>query len=690
MLDTDLPKLGDQLRVQRQRTLIVISGPAEAVRTRARQVLEYFKITQALEVPTLEQQGHATKHLLGTETQAVLFDAYRGFDPDLFGVVVGTVQAGGLCVLLTPPLKQWPDYADPEHTRLTVYPIATSALKGHYLHRASRMIITNTQTIKGPSTTSSCRLLPVPRKDASCIQDGPTQDQLAILHTVATMTTSNTPRLLLIDADRGRGKSAVLGMAAAQHLESGLRVVVTAPARRCVHAVIAHANQHPDLQFYSPDALLHDHPSADLLLVDEAAGIPLPLLCRMADIYPRVVFSSTLHGYEGAGRGFALRFRQALSNSGHAWRAQTLNAPVRYAREDPLEAFSNDLLMLNAQLPPTRPSDTGAPARYTLQAFPPETLREDETRLREIFALFVQAHYQTKPLDVRHILDGPNLHVFGLVCDGRLVAAALVAFEGTIDDTELRASIVKGQRRPAGHLLPQTLAYQHMDAEFLAHRYARIVRIAVHPELQRHGLGRHMLKAIEQRCRSEGIHAIGALFGAHPDVNRFWHQQNYLSLHLGYRRNAASASYSLLVLKTLTDMPALCVALARAQARHQRVMQIRSDDEDIEDIGSLALPETSLPAGVEPSDSPLLDDIHHYARGWRDFESSRCALIHWARHAPNVDHLGEPGYTLLRRRVLENQRWQTVSRDLNLSGRRECESMLRNALRKALEMNKNQ
>ncbi|MFP3366547.1 hypothetical protein R0J93_23165, partial [Pseudoalteromonas sp. SIMBA_148] len=58
-----------------------------------------------------------------------------------------------------------------------------------------------------------------------------------------------------------------------------------------------------------------------------------------------------VHGYEGTGRGFQLRFRHHLERQCPGWQALEMTTPVRWAPGDPLEALTDDLLLLSAQPP---------------------------------------------------------------------------------------------------------------------------------------------------------------------------------------------------------------------------------------------------------------------------------------------------------------------------------------------------
>lgn len=95
--------------------------------------------------------------------------------------------------------------------------------------------------------------------------------------------------------------------------------------------------------------------SADLVVIDEAAAIPL--LYVKAMLGPYLVFmSSTINGYEGTGRSLSLKLlaqlrEQSRFNAHLAGDRQlkeiTLDTPIRYAKDDPIERWLYDLLLLD-------------------------------------------------------------------------------------------------------------------------------------------------------------------------------------------------------------------------------------------------------------------------------------------------------------------------------------------------------
>ncbi len=523
-------------------------------------------------------------YLLGGESRLLVYDAWSGFDPDGFGAATGTLRGGGLLILLCPPLDDWPSHPDPQARRITPWPLTADGVTGRFMARlvrvlraASGVVIVAQAAPDWPAAGG-----PPPARSPGLTEDGhlvdirdPTQaatpDQHRAVAAIVHHARGRPHRPLVLTADRGRGKSAALGIAAARLLARppetpGPRsILVTAPRRAAAealfrHAALAWAGAHPvgsDLTdglrmiaFLAPDALCQDHPAADLLLVDEAAGIPAPLLSTLLGHYPRVVFATTVHGYEGTGRGFDLRFRETLDRRTPHWQALTLATPIRWAPSDPLEALVFRSLLLDA----APLSIDKAPSTGPVEVLDRDSLATDDDTLGQVFGLLVLAHYQTRPLDLRLLLDGPGVRVLILRDGGRIAATLIAVEEGGLTDPDLLRDIFDGRRRPRGHLLPLTLSAHggHLDAPRL--RYLRVIRIAVHPGLTRHGLGRRLLRALFREARRDGIDLLGASFGATPGLIGFWDASGYRPVQIGTSRNAASGEHALVMLRPASTM----------------------------------------------------------------------------------------------------------------------------------------
>ncbi|RKT46798.1 tRNA(Met) cytidine acetyltransferase TmcA [Thiocapsa rosea] len=548
----------------------------------------------------------AADRLLGSDLDLLVYDAHRGFDPDGFGAATGAIRGGGLLLLLTPHLEAWPDLTDPQAERIAVWPNTAASVGGRFLRRLARLLgsepgLIHLAQADAVSLSTAQRVVSDAARNMpessdpgrTAAENDPdltepaTSDQDHAIAAILAVAHGRARRPLVIRAHRGRGKSAALGLAAGKLLgERPLRILVTAPRRSATDALFKHAaavlagdaqTRAPDaesgsrtdkttaaaanrsgygeapgsLEFVSPADLAAQTPAADLLLIDEAAGIPAPMLETLLARYPRVVFATTVHGYEGTGRGFDVRFRDTLDRLTPNWREIALDTPIRWADGDPLEALTFRALLLDAAPATAEVLSDADAAEIRCERLDRDALGQDEKTLRELFGLLVLAHYQTRPMDLRMLLDGPNVRVYVLRWRDHVVATLLAAEEGSFTDPDLREAIFTGRRRPRGHLLPQTLSTHAGLAEAPALRYLRVIRIAVHPALARCGLGRRLLRRLAHDARAEGVDLLGASFGATPELIRFWDRCGFRPAQMGTSRNAASGEHALVVLRRL-------------------------------------------------------------------------------------------------------------------------------------------
>ncbi|GEK73233.1 MULTISPECIES: tRNA(Met) cytidine acetyltransferase TmcA [Halomonas] len=638
---------------RRWRGLVWLSGEVEDVRARGLALWHALGVKAPLWVgpePPAGLEAAAwlpaakARNRLGGEHDLIVFDALSpgaGFDPDAFGALSGTLRAGGLLVLLTP--DDWGARPDADYARLAAHPHAAEALSAHYLARLARLLEASPRTIRWPAqgvpmlpdwpeaSPSGPAAEPAP-DDGDCL----TADQA---EAVARLVRLRRRRPLVLTADRGRGKTAALGIACARLLAKAqqdgaeIEILVTAPRPAAVAGLFERlaalcpegrrqGNRFEDaggrVTFLAPDELSARVARGEAggagtwLLVDEAAAMPAGLLGQWLSAFPRIAFATTVHGYEGAGRGFALRFRARLERLTPEWREYHLSAPIRWAEDDPLEALTSRLLMLDAE--PVAPDDIGSKATAAWRVESPEALAHDEPRLRTLFGLLVQAHYRTTPSDLRHLLDGPDTRVVTLGDAAGPAAVAVVADEGGFD-AALAERVARGERRPRGHLMAQSLAAHAGSREALTGRLRRVQRIAVHPAARRRGLGRELLTREREAAGEAGVALLGASFGAEPGLLAFWRAQGFRTVRLGLTREAATGEHAVMVVAPAGEGGE---ALAERLASHFQALLpslLAFELKALDPAVALALLAEGEP---RPLDDAARRDLEDVAHGHRD------------------------------------------------------------------------
>ncbi|KAJ1508082.1 hypothetical protein HMI56_007470 [Coelomomyces lativittatus] len=449
----------------------------------------------------------------------------------------------------------------------------------------------------------------------------------------STLSHANTT-MVALTASRGRGKSASIGLALAAAIGYGYRsILVTSPtpenvstlftfvmkglqgmgyaphldyevihagtpsststlstpstkrvtslAIPCVVQINVYKTHRQTIRYATPHDVHHMTSSMEILVIDEAAAIPLPIVKQWT--FPALVFlASTVHGYEGTGRSLSLKFIESFkysarpppsssSSSTHMdasstssltrrssmhvptsssspssstsssssvgnFKEITLTQPIRYAMDDPVEQWLNQVLCLNATSIPNTPSPStsslGYPhpsdcqlyyvSRDTLFSFHPIS----EHFLQKMMGLYVASHYKNTPNDLQLMSDAPAHHLFVLLGPQSTprtssttssfmkekppsppfvpepLVVLQVSLEGKISKTSIELALLRGQG-PEGDLIPWCMSQQFQDPNFAMLSGARIVRIATHPDYLGFGYGSRALQLLEQYYRGD-------------------------------------------------------------------------------------------------------------------------------------------------------------------------------------------
>ncbi|KAM6926750.1 RNA cytidine acetyltransferase [Lycodopsis pacificus] len=393
-----------------------------------------------------------------------------------------------------------------------------------------------------------------------------TMDQAKGLLTFIEATSEKTLRsTVAMTAARGRGKSAALGLAVAGAVAFGYsNIFVTSPSPDNLHTMFEfifkgfdalHYQEHIDyeiIQSLNPDfnkavvrvnifkehrqTIQYIHPGdavklgqAELLVIDEAAAIPLPLVKKLLGPY-LVFMASTINGYEGTGRSLSLKLIQQLRKqsadsqqtmaalnrivtterlaAARILHEVTLHESIRYAPGDAVEKWLNDLLCLDCLNIPRLISGCPLPQTCDLYYVNRDTLfcyhKASEAFLQRLMALYVASHYKNSPNDLQMLSDAPAHHLFCLLPPvpptqnslPEVLAVVQVCLEGEISRQSILNSLSRG-KKASGDLIPWTVSEQFQDPDFGSLSGARVVRIAVNPDYQGMGYGSRALQLLQ-------------------------------------------------------------------------------------------------------------------------------------------------------------------------------------------------
>ncbi|KDE04703.1 hypothetical protein, variant [Microbotryum lychnidis-dioicae p1A1 Lamole] len=403
-----------------------------------------------------------------------------------------------------------------------------------------------------------------------------TLDQAKAILTFTDAITSKTlSQTVSLTAARGRGKSAALGLSISLAILHGYsNVFVTSPSpenlktlfefifkgfdqlgweehldydivqstnpewKGAVVRVNIFRQHRQTIQYIQPQDF-HVLGQAELVVIDEAAAIPLPLVRSLLGPY-LVFMASTINGYEGTGRSLSLKLLQQLREMSRPSSAMSapsstnggntddkasgstplatvrtlkeikLETPIRYGPDDSIEKWLNGLLCLDATISTSlKKTLQGCPHpstcelfyvnRDTLFSFHPAS----ELFLQRMMSLYVASHYKNSPNDLQLMSDAPGHHLFVLLPplkegDNTLpdpLVVMQVALEGNISKQSVLDNLSRG-KMAGGDLIPWTISQQYQDDDFASMSGARIVRVAVHPDYAKMGYGSRALQAL--------------------------------------------------------------------------------------------------------------------------------------------------------------------------------------------------
>ncbi len=526
---------------------------------------------------------------LGTTWDFLVVDLRRDLTPNDIGRLIGIVRGGGLIFLLTPNFDSWIEMKTKFQERLYTYPYTLQDVKNNFITRFIRKLrdyegiyiydLDFDKPIKVPKgifkKKRKRRKIEIPTKHEfprEIYEMCATQEQVEVLKLLENFIKDSGA--FVLTANRGRGKSAVLGLflaCLAKVSKRRLRIGVTSPEKENVKTLFEffergleklnikyYKNGYYEakrifVEYNKPYLLLNYN--YDIAIVDEAAGIRVPLLYEIIKKFKKTIFSSTIHGYEGAGRGFSIRFLKGIKEKNMAKITEfKMEEPIRYASGDIIEKWLFDTLLLDAE--PSEISDEDLKLIDRLKYEKPDVdewfkNEKKERDLREFIGIYVLAHYRNRPNDLAVLADAPHHSVRVARLGNKIVNALQIAREGGVEDSYID-EMLKGFK-PRGNIIPDVLTKHFRSREFAKLVGYRIVRIATHPKLMRHGIGSFMLNNLTKEALEKGFDWLGAGFGSSEELLRFWIKNEFVPVHLSFERNPISGEYSVIVVKPLSD-----------------------------------------------------------------------------------------------------------------------------------------
>ncbi len=532
-----------------------------------------------------------------------------------------------------------------------------------------------------------------------------TQDQVEVLKLLEELyerPEEGRKVAIVITADRGRGKSSVvgIGLAALAHklrkAKGRTRILVTAPSEHNVQplfmlavktlralghdvqvgeldgSVVSLRAKGIEIEYASPlDSVRR---RADIVAVDEAAGLQVPMLFTIKERFDRIVFSSTIHGYEGAGRGFSVRFLGRLRRDPRVRVLEyEMDQPIRYSEDDPVERWAFDALLLDAEPAELDRGDLEAVERMEVEYYKPsleEFFLESDEELRQFIGIYVMAHYRNNPNDLGIMMDAPHHTVRALrLPSGKIVVSLELAEEGPLAG-EIGKEAAKGAWI-AGNIVPDRLIKHYKLLDFGELVGWRVVRIATHPAVMRRGLGSRMLEEAEKEARERGYDWIGAGFGVTEELLKFWLKNGFTPVHMSPDRNPVSGEYSVIVVKPLNERASECVEFVAREFKRKLLDSLYEPYFDLEArIAHLLLKATPPVEGARPK--LTLSQIGRFmSYAWREMTLENCMdcmreLTKAYFMDPGGLGLSEEAELMLVAKVLQGKSWKAACDELDV------------------------
>ncbi|MFT2091331.1 tRNA(Met) cytidine acetyltransferase TmcA [Paraglaciecola sp. 2405UD69-4] len=670
------------------RQLLVISGDRDWVNECVDSLTELvdenslFVGKKQSNADTINIKDYQSK--LGQEYNHLILDCFEGFRANAAIALSGTIKANGVMILLCPQFSDWITYPDPENANRISFGYNRLDLQNNFYNYLSSSFV-NSQDVAILTEESFqspiCYL-------GDTITENRYAEQEEAIQLICKHALGRAHRPLLVTADRGRGKSSALGIAAASMMiDKNLIIWVTAPLKTNTIQIFNHAQKrlpnghqsnnyslninNSSLSFKAIDEVLSKSELPDVLFLDEAAAIPIPILIKLLEKFPRIIFSTTSHGYEGSGRGFEVKFINIIKKLKPNYKRIHLNQPIRWYASDTLENFWFNTMFYNYKR--NGISHSNSKENFTFRKISQAELLEDHNLLEEVFSLLLEAHYQTSPDDLQRLLDAQEQHCFALMDNDHVIGVVQIIEEGGECLTDMKEAIAECSRRFKGHLVCQQLASTYYLPELCLLRHWRISRIAITPKLQRQGLGEALIKHIEQQASFDNINLLSAAFGANTDIIKFWSKSKFSPVQISHKAEVSSGEQSCICIKAINTTPkGLIDRLEKEFSENFRFNLSKVLQNISTDIALMLLKQSNHELETYNHDKVL-----QFINGTRPLAS--CYKDIYLAVSSNIGNCNIPKRhsLFLTAFIMQNKSHEKIKSEFTLTGKKQIESLLR-------------
>lgn len=524
--------------------------------------------------------------VLGITTDFLFLDLQDKFDPNKICVLFETVRGGGVIFLLGKPPREW------------IYSVNRDLFSSDDKTESRKSILldwflTNLQEIPGAidddisGTKIKQRFDPMPYNvnlNNEITNFRVTSDQKKVITSIINdlLSSDKLKTCSVLVANRGRGKSATVGIALSQLVfqkkNTSLSIVISAPNLLNVQTLFEFVIQGLKLNqinfkvskkdekihevtiakkrrvFFIPPSEIDRNLRSDFIIIDEAAAISVEILRGIIKINKKIVLISTAHGYEGASRGFYHKIINYLRNQKQIYLTEySLGQPIRYLQNDPIEKLLNDIFLLDVELDPAHVnSQEIIQESFAIRIFPnPSNLfsKKGVSNLRQLFGISIYAHYRNQPNDLLLIADSGKHFLTGLYGSSMknkdiLLTSSQLALEGEMSDNDI--SKVELGEFIEGNLIP-SVAIRHFSSEFARFKGIRVVRLASHPTLINKGYGRITVEKTLEEFNSYDW--IGVSYGATVKLVKFWKKFNFKTIHIRPTKTFETGEWNIIVIR---------------------------------------------------------------------------------------------------------------------------------------------